>query len=501
MLVNGYLKLGFYGLLVFCVGPHPLWAKDWLFSPTVNTGMIYTDNVNLKKDKQSAFVLETSPGIAVSRNTENVRLGLNYKLQNLFNASSSQNNLYHIFNFNSSLQVVNNSLFLDTRASNTQQNSSSSVTSNSNISGINRTNVTSYGFSPSWTPHFNGYAVGNIRFNYDEIKTDNSAISDTTQTGQSVNITSDKRFSNKLSWRITHANSEQQRNNSSSVKLQNSEAETRLKISKNVSFISLLGYSDNQYQTTSSSFKNGAYYTLGALWKPSRQFSIEAGYGNNSYVTLAVSPFRRLNWETTFRHKEIGTNLGDIWQSNFSYQAKRTNVTVGYLEDTVTSQSTLLSQAATTLGQTASATQYAPPINNAVASLSNSVYIRKRANATIAFNTGKSIFSANVYDERRLFQDTGRKEDLTGITASWTWQFAHSMNVYVSPLLQHTTRYNTVDIRKDIAIGVSKVIPVKFSRAGGMNAVLEYRHSNQKSDLVENTFDENRLTANLLIAF
>jgi uncharacterized protein (PEP-CTERM system associated) len=497
--VNDYLRSGLYLFVIFFLCHRPLYSKDWLFSPSLNAGEVFTDNINLTNNKQSAFVTEVTPGIAITRNTNRVKLNLNYKLQNLFNANTEQNSLYHLLNFNSNFQLVNNSLFFDTRASNTQQNISNNVISNNNISGsLNRTNVTSYGFSPTWTPHFKGYANGNIRINYDEITTGNGVTADTTKTEEIINFASDKRLYKNLNWTVTHYNHDEQRTSNTGVKYQTSEAQIRFQINKKLNVFSLAGYSDNNYQTTGNSYRNGAYYTVGLQWIPTKRFNIEAGLGNNSYVTLNLMPLRNINWQTTFRHREIGTNLGNIWQTDFNYRTNHADVGINYLEDTTSSQGALLSQtyAAQNIFQ-----QFSSPINYNLPTLSNEVYIRKRANAVFNYRSGKSVFTTKLYDERRAFQLSNLKEEVSGVLLSWNWRFTQTMNVFISPLWQHTSRYNSSDVRKDFAIGVSRAIPVKFDRNGGMNAILEYRHTNQESNLIENSFDENRLTANLLIAF
>ncbi|NOT83934.1 MAG: TIGR03016 family PEP-CTERM system-associated outer membrane protein [Methylococcaceae bacterium] len=503
MLLNYCLKLLFYMPLIFFLYQRPLLAKEWLFSPSLSIGQIYTDNVNLSaKNKQSAFITQTSPGIRVNRNTDRIKFSLNYKLQNLFNARNAQNNLYHFLQLDSRFKLIDNSLFLEARAGNNQQNINNNINSNSNAVGsLNRTNVTSYGFSPHWTPHFNGYAVGDIRFNYDEIKTGSNAIANSTKTEEIINITSDRRFSNNLMWRIAYANREEKRNNNNSIKFQNAEAEARFKITKNLNLFALVGESNIQYQTTNNSYKNGVYYTVGAQWKPMRQFNIEAGYGINSHVTINVMPFRNFNWATTFRNRGIGSNIGNTWQTNLNYTLKHAAVNATYFEDTTSSQGVLLSQAYAAQNIYQQAHQIPDQINYNISSLSNEVYIRKLANVGFDYLTGKSTFSTKLYDERRIFQESGLKEEVTGLLASWNWQFAHTMTAYISPLWQHTSRFNSSDNRKDIAVGISRFIPIQFGTHAGVNAVFEYRYSNQDSDVIENSFDENRLTANLLIAF
>jgi uncharacterized protein (PEP-CTERM system associated) len=233
-----------------------------------------------------------------------------------------------------------------------------------------------------------------------------------------------------------------------------------------------------------------------------RQFYLEAGYGINSYVTLSLMPMRNMNWTTTFRNRGVGTNTGNTWQTNFNYATKLANINLSYLEDTSSTQGALLSQVYTAQNiYQQPQNQIANQINYNLPTLSNDIYIRKRANLAFGYRLGKSLLSTNLFDERRLFQISGINEEITGVLASWNWQFAHTMSVFISPLWQHASEPNSSNNRQDIAVGFIRTIPIKLDRKGGMNAYIEYRHSNQTSNLIENSFDENRLTANLQMAF
>jgi uncharacterized protein (PEP-CTERM system associated) len=507
MLFKYYLRYWFYLLLIFFIYQRSLFAKDLLFTPSLTASQIFSDNFNLSGvDKKSAFITEMSPGISVRKQANWLNLNLDYKLQNLFNLSTGNSSLFHMLQMNSKFQLANNSLFLETRASNTQQSISTNSISNSNaIGALNRTNTTSYGFSPHWTPHFNGYAVGDIRYNYDVVNTGTSAVQNVIRTEEIVNIASDQRFSYNVMWRLAHSNRDYKSANGSGIRFQDDEAEARIKIHKDISMFSLVGYSDTDFEVNKF-YKNGGYYTAGLRWQPLHEFGIEAGYGINSYVTMSLKPFRGINWETTFRRREIGTNVGNIWQSSFSYQAKHADLKMNYLEDVQTAQNMLLNQVngSQNVSQLPGPNQIPGQINVLLPTLSNDVFIRKRADAQISYKTGKSVISTQIYDERRFFQLGSYEQELKGISASWNWYFAHTMSFFVSTLLQKTQSTSIVtpsNVRKDFAIGLSRAIPVKIGTNGGMNAAFEYRHTNQDSELIGYNFDENRLTANLLIAF
>lgn len=491
--------------LIYTVCHGSACAKEWIVSPSLVTGETVTDNLNLSaKNKKSAFITEISPGLVVRRHTKNVNLDLKYKLQSLFNASDGENKIFHQLDTNARFQIVENSLFFNARASNNQQNINNNFISNNNISNINnRTNVTSYGFSPQWTPHFNGYAIGDIRFNYDELSFGSTAASSATRMEEIINLSSDKKTAKNLLWRFAYANRSEIRQNGNDINFQNTEAEMRLFTAKHLNFFAIVGESDNSYQTQSNSYNNGAYYTIGAQWQPSQKFSLEAGYGTNSHVTLNISPLRNMTWATTFRNRGVGLNTGNTWQTDLKYTTNRSTIYANYLEDTTSSQGTLFDQAygAQNIFQQTRFSQNDNQINNTLPSLSNEAYIRKRANIGWDYQMGRSLFSTRLYNERRIFQTSNLKEEVSGVFTSWNWQVANSMRLFISPLWQHTSRSNSDDVRKDIAIGLSRVIPIKFDSVDSMNAMVEYRHSNQTSNLIDNNFDENRLTANLLLSF
>ena len=74
-------------------------------------------------------------------------------------------------------------------------------------------------------------------------------------------------------------------------------------------------YEKNNFQATTDENENGLFYTVGAEWKPSNRFRLEAGIGNNTFVTVNVRPFRHMLWVTTYRNDDKGTNTGDVWET------------------------------------------------------------------------------------------------------------------------------------------------------------------------------------------
>jgi hypothetical protein len=487
-------------------------ATDWKIIPSLTLSGTYSDNINLAPsgNGKGAFVTELSPGISIRGLNGRHRLNLDYRMQNLQNAGGNNKfDIFHQLQLNSNSVLVRNSLFLDLRSTISQQNESSiGRNANDNLSGgRNRTNVITYGVSPAWTPNFNGYVNGVVRFDYDHVSTSGTGLASTTDTfEESVRLNSGRRFS-RFTWFVDFVNRDEKRADGDDVKFQNSLAELRGYINRYFSVFTQFGYSNNSFRTTTDENKNGFFYNVGARWRPSARFSLEAAAGNNSFVTVEILPNRRMRWITTYRFNDIGTNTGSVWETGFDFRTKRSFWKASYVEDTTTVQNVLSNiQSFTVIDE------FGNPVNDPVTqqpvqsdislpTLQNQVFIRKRGTVSGAYRTGKSNFFVQFISERRAFQVSQTKDDVIGVNGSWDWRFTRRSAFFIRPSWLQTTRENSFDNRWDVALGLTRTIPVRIGRRGNLNARIEYRYVNQSSDLEINEFIENRITANLLFTY
>ncbi len=491
-------------------------AGEWSITPRLQLQEIYSDNIRLlSKNKKSAFVTSVSPGISIIGQTARNRLNLNYTMQNLYNANGDSGiNIFNQLQFNSQHTLATNRLFLEAGGSVGQQNISNTQIASDNISGSgSRSNISTVSLSPYWTPHFGNFADGILRLNFNTVTSDNNsatfiggngqpqvnAFSDTLTLGEDVQLNSGNYFK-RVTWNAAFNNTKNFRSGGQDVKFQNYYGTLRTHINKHFNVFATAGQSDNSFQTNNGSIKNGFYYTIGGQWSPSEHYSIEAGGGNNSYVTVYISPMQRLNWTTTYRHNTVGLNTGSTWNTNLRYQTRNSTWYLTHTNDTTTTQAIFLSQQ----NPTANITQ-----QNAIIFLPNlidDVYVRKIWNFGVNFNTGKSTVRGNFFDEKRTSQNTGTTENVRGVSASWYWQFTPKTSVYIQPMWQQidrdgslvstlSTKTATKDNRYDVTIGVSRAITNR------LNGSLEFRHLDQSSDLDTNNYQENRATASLFMRF
>jgi len=514
--------------------------NDWTYRPSVTASEIYSDNINLAPsgNEKSAFVTELSPGVSIIRQTARTTLNLNYRMQNLYNSGGNGGlKTANQLQYNSHNIFVPNRLFLDSRSSVSQQNINSNQIANDNISGSgNSTNVATFGLSPYWTPHFSNVANGNFRVNFDTLTTGvnsssnttsgaaSNPISDSTTLGEVIQLNSGTKFK-RINWGLSLNNTENYRSNGNDVKFQNSNAIVRTYLNRYFNVFAQGGHSNNSFQSTTNTNKNGVFYTVGGQWKPSQHYSVEAGAGNNSFVTINISPIQRVNWRTTYRDNKIGLNSGKTWQTALNYRTRQSVWTLTHDNDTTTTQE-ILSQLQIFQVQDQFGNPIINPVTNQpyqaqinIPTLTDEVIVRKRWGFSSSYNTGKSTISANAYNEDRVFQVSGRNQKVRGINATWNWQFASRTSAYLRPGWQHTdgsgpsvavvnsNADNSNSDRYDIAIGLNRSITSR------LNGRLELRHVNQASDsnaivngiglsdLNTNSYQENRATASLFMRF
>ena len=510
---------------IVCILSHyqQAYAFNVTIRPLISMEEIYSDNINLSKSgkEKSAFVSEVSPGVSIIGRSALSTLNLNYRMQNLYNAGGKNSlNTNNQLQYNSHNTFVQNRLFLDSHSSISQQNTSNTQIAIDNISGTgNKTNVSTFGMSPYWTPRFGNYANGNLRLNFDTVTTDSSssnnsnsslnALSDTVNIAEIIQLNSGTEFK-RVNWNLSHNNTENYRSGGDNVKFQNSNAMVRTYLNRYFNIFAKGGYSNNSYQTTTNTNNNGLFYTFGGQWNPSQYYSIEAGGGNNSYVTVNISPMQRLSWNTTFRKNAIGLNSGKTWQTALHYRTRQSTWALTHDNDTTTVQEILLQQQVfpsqyVSTGNSISSldpnTISSLDPNNRLSSLptlTNDVIVSKTWNFSTSFNTGKSTIGASAFNTDRVYQLSGIDEKVSGLSGSWNWQFASRTSAYIRPLWQQTTGSgitNTKSDRYDFSIGINRSITNR------VNGKLELRHIDQMSDINTNDYQENRATASLFMRY
>ncbi|OQW79297.1 MAG: exosortase [Proteobacteria bacterium ST_bin11] len=523
-------------------------ALDWRFSPTLSAGEIFSDNLTLSEsNKKSGFVTELSPGVSLLGASSWSSFNLNYRMQGLYNAGGRDAiDINHQLNMNSLYQAVRNTLFLETQSSISQQNISNSFVTTDNISGNGgRSNITTFSVSPYWTPRFGQFASGLAKVGYSNASFESlngvsvtpqlsSLVSDSDTFTRQARLSSGSYF-NRVNWGLNYSSQEQSREIGQSVRFEQYQGDARYYINNKFNVFGQGGFENNDFQSTRNSISNGFFYTFGGQWTPSRWYSLEVGIGNNKHATIHLNPSQNFNSTITYRNKDVGLNIGDSWDANLNYIFKQATIAFNYSQETTTLQQLFAEQGFFRRDASGSLTQAlntqdlvaqgfliagptdpitgrpslipGPNFNNSQLVLNpfdlvNDVIIRKRGNLTFSYQTGKSSYSASVFNERRTYEARSGEDMSYGVTGSWQWQFNPRMDLYLRPSWQHTDGELSSNSRYDVSLGVSRGIPINLGRPLLMDTRLEFRHINQISDSDQfGGYVENRATANFNVRF
>jgi uncharacterized protein (PEP-CTERM system associated) len=511
--------LKFQAYILFLSGlviTNDVFAFDWRLRPSLSMSEVFTDNLQLSENaKKSGFISEVAPGISMQGISPWSNMDLNYRLQGLYNAGGRDAvDINHQLQFNSLYQALRNTLFLQTSSSISQQNSTNSFIATDNLTGNNnRVETKNFSVSPYWTPRFGQYASGLFKIGYNKSTFDNVnsslgantdlAISDSESFIRQANLTSGSKF-NTVRWNLGYSSNEQSRTTGNDVLFEQYQGDARYFINRKYNVFFQGGYENNDYQTLNNSISNGFFYTFGGQWSPSQYYSLEAGYGNNRHVTVRYNPSTNLTSNITYRNKSVGLNEGDSWDANFNYRIKQAIINFTYSQETTTVQNQLLqlSEQFRVFDQN-NIDPLNPLLNLNSPNFVDSVIISKNARLGLNYATGKSTYNAAIYNTRRSYELSAndQQDDVYGASAGWQWQFQPRLNFYLQPTWQTIDNSTSSNQRYDIALGLSRAIPINLGRPLTMNTRLEFRHINQKSDLSTNDFMENRATANFAVLF
>ncbi len=489
-------------------------AVDWYIRPYLSMSEIFSDNLKLTDvNKEAGFVTDISPGISINGISPWSNSNINYRLQELYNAGGNDSfSTKHQLQMDSLFQPVRNTFFIKTSSAITQQNLNSSLISTDNISGGgNRSDVKNFTIAPYLTPHFGQYATGLFKIEYSKTTFDNNntlnipnIVSDTESFSKQFGLSSGSKFSH-LRWNLNYSSNDQYRASGNDVLFEKYNANLRYFLSRKFNLFALGGYENNQFQSLSD-ISNGAFYTIGGQWSPSLWYSVEAGYGNNKHITLRFNPTDNLTSSVTYQHREIGLNTGSSWDIFLNYRMQNANLMLKYFQDTLSIQQLVINQISSSFSESGSVdndtTGDVFTIFNNSAVLVDDVVVRKRADISWLYQSGKSSYSATLYNERRQYESLGQQDDVYGVSGFWRWQFLPRINLYFRPNWQIVDNTLTSNNRYDLSFGLNRSFPINLGRPLLMNTKIEFRHINQNSSsTLTNDYIENRATANFAVRF
>jgi uncharacterized protein (PEP-CTERM system associated) len=152
-------------------------APNFRLIPEIGIGATYTDNVELSPTAPAnSWITALTPSLRVLRNGPRLDFSLDYRLQaRTYTSASRLNETQNFLNSNLSLEAIDRFLFVNARASITQENRSAfaaASSSDSASSNANRVETRTYQLSPYVRGNFGAAAAYQLQFNGTQTETE-----------------------------------------------------------------------------------------------------------------------------------------------------------------------------------------------------------------------------------------------------------------------------------------------------------------------------------------
>ena len=476
-------------------------AEGWGFQPRLTLSGVYTDNVDLTPAGQedSDFILVATPGFSLQRETSRLKLDADYRLQTLtFAESSSSNRVNHELKGSMNAELQQDFLFLDASALMTQVVvDARAPRSVDNITGnLNRADAQAYRISPYIHRDLSGLATVLLRYGFERVDTD-GAVGTSESNYVDASLTSGRRFT-FLDWNLNYFKRQDDRSSTYDIDQERISAALSYRVHPTLSLLVEGGREDNDFESTEVA-QNGSYWGAGATWAPNRYLSISALEGDRyKRGSVSLTPSQRSSLVVGYQERDVGFNPGSTWNGSLQHRTRRSVWQLNYLEDTQTSQR-LLVTGPTFIVLNPDGTVAGVVIPDDSLSLTDELFERKRAQASVSYQTGKSTLAFAAFREQREMLRLGAPDDqnVRGGLAEWQWQFTGHTRANIRGSWERIDFID--DEREDDYWYVDTMLTRNLSRQA--TASLGYRHVRNDSSQANAEYTENRILATLNIEF
>jgi uncharacterized protein (PEP-CTERM system associated) len=471
-------------------------ALDWDFQPYLSGSAIYTDNENSSAtDPKSALILTATPGFSlVSKGSRRVRAGMNYGLTGVARFGDNlDNEFYQNLNALGNAELMEDFLFIDGTASISQQLiSQTGSLADTAINSSNRTATSTYTISPYIKHRFGSFADATARFTQEGAIINSSQFNNINSSVFTADVTSGTRF-NALSWGLNYYWRNAVVQNSENARFESYGASLGYGLTRHFKLLGTFGYDNNDYTSVPGTAVSGSYWTGGFAWAPNKRTNLEASIGQSYF--------------------------GQTYGLNFNYRTQHTVWTASYNDGVNDISQQLLSTTPLYVwscdgglfygngvlpppGQTNCVIQGTAPIGSAPIGLANGIYVSKTLLGGVAWSKTRTSLGLSVFDTHRQYQQIeGLPEDEyrgVNLTYGYSLQPNTTLNAGLGYTNSQTPPALGTAENNDYytaSVGVNH----QFDRT--LSGALILRHLKQDSNIPDNSYDENSITASASMTF
>lgn len=407
--------------ILVCLSISQCFAGEWEITPRTSFTEEYSDNVTLSdQNTLSDFITTLTPGVTIRGRSARLEMNVDYNMQNLLYADNDQfNDTNHQLQSRALLNVVEDIIFLEARANQSQQNSSATqgfTPSNRSQTG-NRTDVLYYEFIPQMRQHLGNWADFNGSYGFAENENSagtQGALGSSSEETLTLGLTSGSRLA-KTPISISYSDREEMFDSGRENRVKNFFTNLSYIYSRKLRLTAEFGFDDNQFQGGGNG-RDGFRWKLGGTLTPSPRTRLSGHFGKRGFGdTFDVSAshrHRRLNFALNYR-EELQTQA----------QRQRDLVLVPL--------SDLSGQPITNLN---TSSNFLTPLNTP--SITEEVSLSKNLNVNLSYQLRRSTINASYFQTERIFQSSLQGEDTRGASIS----FQHTLRPRLSATMSLSWR-------------------------------------------------------------
>ena len=490
-------------------------SESWRFEPQISIRETYTDNVALARgdSKRSEFITEISPGFSIRNKGARSDIDINYSINNLFYyRDNDRNTLNHQLRAAGEFEVVEDWLFLDSRANISQQAVSAfgPIGSNSASNNNNQT-LRSFSLSPYLRHSFGRQATTEARYTFNQQSSNGGSNSVSDSTGNSILLKVDSGPAYQdWGWGAAYSKDQFDYERAADTTFESITGSLRYRINPRLFATSTFGYDRNDYFTTGKN-PEGSFWSLGADWRPGRRTSLTLSAGRRYFGTT---------YALGFQHTTRRTAWDISYQQNLTTSRSQFNQPVGtyreFVESTFRARLPGISEAQLRNLVDAAAREYAnagrdPDAVQGINFQTNTAFIEKKFQGSLILNLAKTQAAFTAFNSIRDASTLGTQSVLnssgdfalsqvikqSGVGTQWTYHLSPRNDANLG---FDYSRFRLVDIgRTDNLTSFNLGISRKLSHTA--NGSLGYRFIRRDSNFDVNDYDENAFFGALNLTF
>jgi uncharacterized protein (PEP-CTERM system associated) len=482
-------------------------TRNWIATPSLKLAETYTDNVFLSPPglRQSDWITQVTPGIAVTANGPRLRLDAAYTPELVYHAKTErEDQVFHRGNAVGTLELQDQLLFLEAGARVDQYDVSLRgplTTNNVNITG-NRTTATTAYVSPYVVRDIGAAARAEARITYSTWQSDqDQRMPDNTASRVFLRLANGPAY-RLMTWDVAYTGESIEYETRQETTSQIFTATARRSITSSVGLLVEAGY--ERYEAGLSDAQEDSRYSAGFDWTPTRR------------TRLAATAGQRLGGETysfDFRHRTRLTSwtltyAEDVTTSREQFFVPATQSTAGALDQMLLFQypDPVARQKAVQEFITRMGLQ--PNLGSPINFFSDQLFLQKRWLASIGLHGVRNTLVATGFWELRKELAGGSASILddfvvsqsirtTGASAAWALRLTarNTWNLQAGYTRSQFLDNGQANDFVYLQAGLSRQFRPRVSGS------VHYRLQDQKSTQGGAEYTENSAVASLLMAF